>query len=379
MKKRILSSILVRIALILALCVVVFIGSAHLYVQYRIVDMPGVSFKGVASKEGEAISHVSKRLKADVEYMANEIGGRSIYNVEKLDVTKEWIAARFDELGLNPEVQTYMIEPSEIDRAINRQSMRLRSLGRVNLLPKNPYTNAQEVSNVCVRIEGETHPDKLLVVGAHYDTVSPQCPGADDNSSGVAGLLEMARHFSEYKPKTSVCLVAFTCEENPIGGIDKMGSAVFVDALLDQQSWVPVGMISLEMLGYYSDDPGSQKYPSPFSLYFPDTANFIGFVGDSSSRRFIRHVIGRFRQVSARIPSEGIAAPVWLAPDVIRSDHAPFIKNGIPGLMVTDTSNFRYGDHYHRETDTPEKLDYVRMAQVVVGLTQVVEQFEWDD
>jgi len=378
MKNRIQGSIVVRIALYLALFVVVFIGSAHLYVQYRIVDMPGVSFKGIPSKESEAIAEVSKRLKTDVEYLANEIGGRSIYNVEKLDVTKEWIVARFDALGLNPKVQSYEIEPSEIDRSIAKQNEILRSYGRIGLMPKSPYEIAQEVSNIWVLLEGEDDPDRLLVVGAHYDTVSPEVPGADDNSSGVAGLLEIARHLSVHRPKTSICLVAFTCEEYPIGGIDKMGSAVFVDDLLGRRSDVPVGMISLEMLGYYSDRPGSQKYPSPFSYYFPDTADFIGFVGDSRSRRFIRHIIGQFRLIPAAIPSEGVAAPVWLAPDVLRSDHAPFIEKGIPGLMVTDTSNFRYGDHYHRETDTPDKLDFTRMAQVVVGLTQVVERFEWD-
>jgi hypothetical protein len=351
------------------------IACAHFYIRFAIVDMPGSSYEGIPTEESVAIAGISSRLKKDVLHLADEIGGRSIYNVDKLNETRDWIADRFRELGKEPSFQYYQIEPADITLAIRSRNEVLRKYGRTDLLPDNPYNETQELANLWIEFEGNEYPEQTLVVGAHYDTVAPDCPGADDNSTGIAGLLEVARQLNDSPPKVSIMLVAFTCEEYPIGGIDKMGSSVFVNQLLEQSNRQIVGMISLEMLGYYSNESGSQKYPAPFNLYFPDTANFIGFVGNASSRKFIRSVVASFR-AKATIPSEGVAAPIWLAPDVLRSDHAPFILNGIPGLMVTDTSNFRYGVHLHKATDTPNNLDFTTMAHVVDGMCHVIQGFE---
>ncbi len=366
-----------RIGFGLLLFVVLLFGTAHFYIRYRIVDLPESSYEGTPSESNETVAAITDRLRVSVEKLAVGIGGRSIYNIEDLDKAKNWIADEFRKIELEPTVQKYQIEPERVIDAIRRRNNVLRKYGRTNFLPE--YGDDQptkEVANLWVEFKGHAFPDKILVVGAHYDTVSPDCPGADDNATGIAGLLEIARHLKKAPPKLTVFLVAFTCEEYPVGGINKMGSAVFAKFLIEQEKRRAVGMISLEMLGYYSDEPGSQKYPAPFSLYFPNTANFIGFVGDATSREFIRSVVGQFRQIPATIPSRGVAAPVWLAPDVLRSDHEPFIRNGIPGLMVTDTSNFRYGDHLHQATDTPDKLDFTRMAYVVDGLSRSIQNFE---
>ena len=128
-------------------------------------------------------------------------------------------------------------------------------------------------------------------------------------------------------------------------------------------------MVSLEMLGCFSDEEGSQHYPFPFGLFYPHTGNFIGFVGNLSSRRLVRRALRAFR-THTRFPSEGCAAPGWIT-GIGWSDHWGFWQAGYPAIMVTDTAFFRYG-HYHMLSDTPDKIDYERAARVVVGLTHVM-------
>ena len=135
-------------------------------------------------------------------------------------------------------------------------------------------------------------------------------------------------------------------------------------------------MLSLEMLGYYRDAPGTQHYPAPFAWLYPDRADFIGFVGDLGARRLVRRAIGAFRR-HARFPSEGVAAPAFVA-GVTWSDHWSFRSEGYAAIMVTDTAFNRY-PHYHRASDTPEKLDYLRMARVTLGLAAVIKELANED
>jgi Zn-dependent M28 family amino/carboxypeptidase len=216
-------------------------------------------------------------------------------------------------------------------------------------------------------IEVEAAGEPLVVVGAHYDTV-PGSPGADDNASGVAALIELAALLAPQR--LPIRFVAFANEEMPYFLGDEMGS--FVSARRSRERGEKLrAMLSLEMLGYYRDAPGSQAYPPPLGFFYPDRANFIAFVGDLGARALVREAIRLFR-THARFPSEGVAAPSFV-PGVTWSDHWSFRRHGYAAVMVTDTAFNRY-PHYHLPSDTPEKLDYERLARVTLGLAGVLRE-----
>jgi hypothetical protein len=206
-----------------------------------------------------------------------------------------------------------------------------------------------------------------IVVGAHYDTVDGS-PGANDNGSGVALLIELARAMRDRPSPRAIRFVAFANEEPPYFNDGRgMGSVEYVRRLADPAR--VRAMLSLETVGYYRDEPGSQHYPTGVGVFYPDRGNFVGFVGNLGSRALVRDVVRSFRAV-ATIPSEGAALPESI-PGVGWSDHRSFWAAGIPAVMVTDTAPFR-DPAYHRATDTPERLDYERMARVVDGLVHVL-------
>lgn len=208
----------------------------------------------------------------------------------------------------------------------------------------------------------------LIVVGAHYDTV-PGSPGADDNASGVAVLIELARLLAG---RQGVRFVAFANEEMPYFMSREMGS--YFAAGRSRARGEPLrAMLSLEMLGYYRDAPGSQRYPFPLGLLYPQRGDFIAFVGDLGTRALVRKAIKGFRKHAA-FPSEGLAAPAFV-PGVTWSDHWSFRSQGFAAIMVTDTAFYRY-PHYHLPSDTPDKLDYERMARVTLGLAAVLREFD---
>ena len=207
-----------------------------------------------------------------------------------------------------------------------------------------------------------------IVVGAHYDTV-PGSPGADDNASGVAVLIELAAM------KLPVRFVAFANEEMPYFLGPEMGSWAWAKRARERGDSVRA-MFSLEMLGYYRDQPGTQQYPAPLGLFYPNRADFIAFVGDLGARGLVRRSIDSFRK-NAQFPSEGVAAPGFV-PGVTWSDHWSFRRHGYRAIMITDTAFYRY-PHYHLPTDTPEKLDYERMARVTLGLAAMLRDLANED
>lgn len=298
--------------------------------------MPNSSYSGPFHPLSEEETTVRNRLEQHVRMLADEIGERNIWHPKGLQASVHFISQILGDMGYDVEIQEYMVQG----------------------IP---------VKNLEAKLIGSSFPEEIIVVGAHYDSVIG-CPGANDNASGVAGLLEVARLLATRELPRTVRFVAFVNEEPPFFLTDDMGSHVYATQARQRGDRI-VGMLSIETIGYYSEDPGTQQYPFPFRFFYPTTANFIGFVANTASRDLLFQTIASFRDHTP-FPSEGIAAPEWVT-GVGWSDHWSFWRQGYPAVMVTDTALFRYV-HYHTADDTPDKIDYARMARVVTGISRVV-------
>jgi Zn-dependent M28 family amino/carboxypeptidase len=296
--------------------------------------MPGKSFSGPLPPVTAAQQSLAEELRRDVTHLAGEIGHRDTEHPEALARAAEFIEGEFRTAGLEPRRQGY-------------------------------EADGQTVFNLDAEVKGRS--DEVVVVGAHYDSVRG-APGANDNGSGVAAVLALARRTGRERPKRTLRFVAFVNEEPPYFQTEKMGSLVYARACKARGERV-TAMISVETIGCYSDEKGSQHYPVPLNMFYPSVGNFVAFVGDSGSAELVKRVVGTFRQRVA-FPSEGAAVPGFLE-GVGWSDHWSFWQCGYPGVMVTDTAPFRYA-WYHTVGDTPDKLDYERTARVVEGLEIVV-------
>jgi hypothetical protein len=228
-------------------------------------------------------------------------------------------------------------------------------------------TNGVAIRNLEVEVAGGARAGEIVIVGAHYDSVQGAA-GANDNGSGVAAVLELARFARNLKPARTLRFVLFVDEEPPFFKSGEMGSRKYARRAKERAENI-VAMFSLETIGYYSDEPGSQHYPPPLGLFYPATGNFIAFVSNLGSRSLLHETIASFRR-RAQFPSEGVAAPAFI-PGIDWSDHWSFWTVGYPALMVTDTAPFRY-PYYHMAADTPDKVDFDRLARVVSGLHEVL-------
>jgi len=236
-----------------------------------------------------------------------------------------------------------------------------------------PFTaDGHSVRNIEAVLEPADGRAPTLVVGAHYDSYA-DTPGANDNGSGTAALLALARALSDRAGQSALRIrfVFFVNEEPPYFQTPLMGSLVSARRIAGLGETV-IGMISLETMGFYSEARGSQHYPFPLSALYPDRGDFIAFVGMTGSRPFVRRTVGDFRAV-AHIPSVGGTAPGFVQ-GIGWSDHWSFAQVGIPALMVTDSAPFRYR-HYHSAGDTPDRIDYRRLALVVTGLEQMLRRW----
>ena len=298
--------------------------------------MPGSSWTDSLPPLTDRQQLIHDNLERHVSALAGGIGERNVWRPGSMAATAGYIRTAFEEAGYEVNIQSF---PS----------------------------HGLSVNNLEAVLPGHGAADEIIVVGAHYDSVADS-PGADDNASGVAALLELARLLAGTALPRSVRFVAFANEEAPFFYGDEMGSNRYAARAQVQGERIEA-MLSLETLGYYTDQPGSQQYPFPFSLFYPDTGNFIGFVGNLSSRALVRRAIGAFRATTS-FPSEGVAAPSGME-GVHWSDHWSFWEAGYDAVMVTDTATFRY-PHYHEPEDTPDKIDFVRTARVVKGIERVV-------
>jgi Peptidase family M28 len=231
--------------------------------------------------------------------------------------------------------------------------------------------DGQAVRNIDVTIEpARGNPDpEVIVVGAHYDS-APGSPGANDNASGAAAVIELARLLRDLDGVGAkrIRLALFVNEEPPYFQTEAMGSLHYARALAQRNERV-VAMYSLETIGFYSSAPGSQVYPAPFGLLFPDRGDFVAFVGLLGSRALVRETMRSFRAHTA-FPTIGGVAPGFV-PGIGWSDHWAFAEHGFPAVMITDTAPFRY-PHYHQPSDTSDKVDAESLARVVKGIERVI-------
>ncbi len=315
------------------------------------IRMPGKSFQGPLPPLTRAQETLRDELRRYVEKLAGEIGERNLIQYAALREAADYVHHSFEEAAYKVERQTYDVVP--------------RSIFGLDEVPEQPLS----CSNLIAEIPGSAKPAEIVVVGAHYDSVEGS-PGANDNATGVAAVLALARSFAGKKPGRTLRFLAFVNEEPPYFQTPSMGSLVYAQRCQERQENV-VAMLSLETIGYYSDEPGSQNYPAPLGFFYPSKGNFVAFVGDTSSRGLVRKVIRSFRE-SSQFPSEG-AATFGALPGVGWSDHWSFWQAGYPAVMVTDTAPYRY-PHYHGTLDTPDKIEYDRLARVVVGVGRVINE-----
>jgi hypothetical protein len=309
------------------------------YQGWAMTRMPGTSFRGQLPPADDSLKQLANELRKDVEKLALEIGERNVSkHPQELDRAADWIQSEFISAGLTFGKQIYMAD------------------GRA-------------YRNLDVEIPGKSKPFEIVVVGAHYDS-AVGTPGANDNASGIAAVLALLRRFADRWLGRTLRFVAFTNEEPPYFQTEKMGSAVYARRCRERNEKI-VAMLSLETIGYFDDAAGSQHYPAPFGMLYPSEGNFIGFVGIQDSAALVRRAVETFRR-EEKFPSEGAALPDFVS-GVGYSDHWSFNQQGYPAVMVTDTAMFRY-PHYHEPTDTPDKIDFDRMARVVRGLEKVIEE-----
>jgi Zn-dependent M28 family amino/carboxypeptidase len=275
-----------------------------------------------------------QRLKMHVQTLATEIGGR--------------------------------LATSGLEKAATYIEQELRSSGYAP--QRQVFTAAgHAVANIETETPGMQRRDMILILGAHYDTAG-NLPGANDNGSGVAALLELARHFATAKPARTIRWVFFTNEEPPFFQTPSMGSYVYAKRCHERREDIRA-MLSLETIGYYTDEPDSQTYPTGFHPGYPDRGNFLGFVAELKTAFLLRTALRTFRAATS-LPAQGVVA-LRSIPGIGWSDHWSFWQFGYKALMLTDTAPFRY-PHYHTAQDTAEKLQYARLADAVQGIAGIV-------
>lgn len=273
------------------------------------------------------------RLEAIVRYLAVDCVPRSHLNPANLERAADFIEKRFRDSGDSPHSLVYTLREGTF-------------------------------RNVIVRREGSEPELGMVVIGAHYDAYM-HTPGADDNASGVAVLLELARLTAGQPHERTHLFVAFATEEPPFFGTADMGSAHLARSLVEGGEAVHL-MVALDMVGHFCDEPGCQPYPfAGMGLVYPSRGNYLAVTGHLGAGAWIREA-KRGIAAAHSIPVVSFRSPRAFGYTDL-SDHSSFWDAGLPGVLVTDTAMLR-NPRYHRPADTPDTLDYARMGQVIQGL-----------
>ncbi len=281
---------------------------------------------------------LGKRIRGHVAELAGTIGARNVFRPRTLRAAEEYVAGEWRRQGYAVEPVAYVVDGV---RCANLEATRV----------------------------GSARPREVLLLGAHYDTVRGS-PGADDNGSGVAALLEISGLFAEIVPAATVRFVAFVNEEPPFFWSRSRGSLVYAKVARRRGDDIRF-MASLECMGFYSREPRSQRYPPFLRFFYPGRGDFIGFVSNLRSRGILRRFAEAFRRHAA-FPAVHAAVPA-VVPGVSWSDHLSFWQQGYRALMITDTAFYR-NPHYHTGTDTVEKVSCGALSEVTQGVFEAVAE-----
>lgn len=297
-----------------------------LFVGCYLIAQPSTRTNEPSTKKAD-----EARLREHVDALSVEFYPRDWGNPANLNRCADYISAHFKNAGATVEMQDFMVGATTYRNVIGRFGA-----GKA----------------------------KKIIVGAHYDSCE-DTPGADDNASGVAGLLELARLIGKDSPDVEIELVAYTLEEPPFFGGHEMGSAIHAASVAGEKDKI-IGVIVLEMIGYFSDEPGSQSYPMPVMKgYYPTRGDFITVVSRWNQSAWISDLKAGMKGATD-LPVFSFRGPAAIS-GVDFSDHRNYWPHDIPAAMVTNTAFYR-NKSYHTEHDTPDRLDYHRMGKVVVGV-----------
>jgi len=320
-----------RVLLVLVLFFIAFLFFSYWYMMKCEGDWGGEPLEKQMKAE---LSEMKKGMESDIEYL-QKLGPRNSENdtsYKQLHQCEEWIRQKWESQGYIVKKHTFSAE-------------------------------GKDYSNLEIEIQGRLAPSEIIIISAQYDTL-PDSPGANNNGSGMAILFQLSQLLKKHTPERTLRLLNFVNEEDPFFGTEMMGSFQYAKRSHQLREDIKV-MLSMDALGIYKEEPGSQKLPFPFKLFYPDRGNFLAFIGNLSSRKYVIEATRGFKKGSSFLIEAGVV-PEWVkAADW--SDHRSFWKFGYPGIMVTDTGGFRSPFHTTKE-DTIDKLNFEAMSRIVVGM-----------
>jgi len=318
-----------RAFLIVLAALVIFLGFSYWYTMMCEGKWNGVPLEAGMESDLDTIENV---LRADISFLSETLGPRHPAQYASLAAAAEWIGERWESQGYEVKRQAFLVD-------------------------------GKECANIEIEIPGWRQPSEIVIVGAQYDTW-PECPGANNNGSGVAVLLMLGELLRGYRPDRTLRLVAFTTQQHPYDNTEFMGSLRYARRSKERGEDIRV-MLSMDAIGIHKNDPGSQKLPFPFSLFYPDRGNFLAFIADLGTRPYVVEATRGFKKGSS-FPIEAGSVPGWVK-GASWSDHASFWRYGYAGIQVTDTGAFRSASH-GKSDDTMEKINFGALARIAVGM-----------
>jgi len=280
----------------------------------------------------EELKGMENELRAIVSFFADSLGPRNPVHYASLTAAKNWIINRWESIGYEVNEQTFLVE-------------------------------GKECSNLEIVLPGSQRSSEIVILSAQYDTW-PDSPGANNNASGMAVLLKLSEMLKNYQPDRTLRLVAFTTQEPPYDNTESMGSLRYAQRSKELGEDIRV-ILSMDAIGIYRHEPGTQKLPFPFSLFYPDRGDFLGFIANLKTRPYVVEATRGFRKGSS-FPIRGGGVPSWVK-GAAWSDHGSFWKFGYAGMQITDTGAYRSLSHTTSE-DTIDKIDFVALARITIGM-----------